>query len=220
MLRMNALLEKDRVLVSEIPGTTRDVVHDEIYLDNILVKFLDTAGIRYSGDHLEQEGVKRAKKLYREADVILMVFDLSAPFSEEDQYLLQMAKKQPNKIIFVGNKIDLGKSSENSGFINNDFIEISAKKKKNIKKIKEAIKRKIHYSPTNELFLNNERQYKKLKEIQKAIKSARKALKEQIGHEFVSMELRQVIDILSELTGDVTNEDILNNIFSQFCIGK
>ena len=219
---MNALLEKDRVLVSEIPGTTRDVIHDEIFLDNILVKFLDTAGIRYSGDHLEQEGVKRAKKLYREADIILMVFDLSQPFSEEDFDLLKLAKKYAKKTILVGNKIDLGKNPSNKKFFEEDeqLIEISAKKKKNIAQIKKAIKDKIHYSDTNELFLNNERQYKKLKEIRKAIGSARKALKNNLGHEFVSMELRQIIDILAELTGEVTNEDILNNIFSQFCIGK
>ncbi len=217
---MNTLLEKDRVLVSEIPGTTRDVIHDEIYLDNILVKFLDTAGIRYSGDYLEQEGVKRAKKLYKEADIILMVFDVSEPFTEEDQYLLQIAKQYSGKIIFVGNKIDLGKSPQNAEVVDHNWVEISAKKKKNIAKIKEAIKRKIHLTSKNELFINNERQYKKLKEIKKAVKNARKALKEQIGHEFVSMELRQVIDILSELNGEVTNEDILNNIFSQFCIGK
>ncbi len=216
---MNALLKKDRVMVSEIPGTTRDIVHDEIYFNNILIKFLDTAGIRTSGDKIEQEGVRRAKKLYKKADIILMVFDISNYFSKEDNYILKIAKKYEEKIIFIGNKYDLGIKKENR-FDNNKWIYISAKKNINIQKIKDTIIKKIHYNESNELFLNNERQYKKLKEIKETITKAKKVLKSHLGYEFVSMELRQIIDILSELTGEITNEDILNNIFSQFCIGK
>ena len=217
---MNAILKKERVLVSDIPGTTRDIVHDEIYLDNILVQFMDSAGIRYSADQLEKEGVRRAKNLYRQADVILMVFDLSEPFDEEDRYLLKTAEKYKEKIIFVGNKIDLGKVVSNDRFINSKWIEISAKKKKNISRILKAIKEKIHYSDTDHLFLSNERQYRKLREIKKGIQSARKALDKKLGYEFVSVELREIINVLAELTGEITNEDILNNIFSHFCIGK
>ncbi len=217
---MNALLERDRVLVSEIPGTTRDVVHDEIYLDNILVKFLDTAGIRYSGDSIEQEGVKRAKQLYRESDIIIMLFDVSQELDKEDFYLLEIAKRYDDKIIFVGNKTDIGFIEDNEKYFNEPLIKISAKHKNNINLIKEKIKNKIHLSEDEDVFINNERQLQVLKDAQKGLKRTKKVLKDRVGHEFVAMELKQVVDSLSVLTGEITNEDILNNIFSNFCIGK
>ncbi len=217
---MNALLEKDRVLVSDIPGTTRDIIHDEIYLDNILIKFMDTAGIRFSHDRLEQEGVKRAKELYTEADFILMLFDVSKEFTEEDRHLFDLAKKYKDKVIFVGNKIDLKIHPRNKSIINKNFILISAKKKTNIKEIKETIKEKLKAVEIESTFINTERQYNKLKAVLDSIQKAKKTLKENIGHEFVAMEIREVIHDLGELTGEITNEDILNNIFSNFCIGK
>ncbi len=217
---MNALLRRERVLVSEIPGTTRDVVHDEIYLDNILIKFMDSAGIRYSADFLEKEGIRRAKQLYKEADIILMVFDISKPFTEEDHYLFNISKKYIDKIIFIGNKIDLGKDNRNIQYRDQEWIDISAKKRKNITEVEKAIQKKIRHTETDELFLNNERQYKKLKEIKKGIRNAKRALNKKLGHEFVSLELREIVHLMAELTGEITNEDILNNIFSQFCIGK
>lgn len=217
---MNALLEKDRVLVSDIPGTTRDIIHDEIYLDNILIKFMDTAGIRFSHDRLEQEGVKRAKELYTEADFILMLFDVSKEFTEEDRHLFDLAKKYKDKVIFVGNKIDLKIHPENKTIIDKNFILISAKKKTNIKEIKETIKEKLKAVEIESTFINTERQYNKLKAVLDNIQKAKKTLKENIGHEFVAMEIREVIHDLGELTGEITNEDILNNIFSNFCIGK
>jgi tRNA modification GTPase len=217
---MNALLEKDRVLVSDIPGTTRDIIHDEIYLDNILIKFMDTAGIRFSHDKLEQEGVKRAKELYTEADFILMLFDVSSEFTEEDRHLFELAQKYKEKVIFVGNKIDLRIHPGNKRTIDENFILISAKKKTNIEQIKETIKEKLKTVEIESTFINTERQYNKLKAVLDSIRKAKKTLKENIGHEFVAMEIREVIHDLGELTGEITNEDVLNNIFSNFCIGK
>jgi len=217
---MNALLEKDRVLVSDIPGTTRDIIHDEIYLDNILIKFMDTAGIRFSHDKLEQEGVKRAKELYTEADFILMLFDVSSEFTEEDRHLFELAQKYKEKVIFVGNKIDLRIHPGNKRTMDENFILISAKKKTNIEQIKETIKEKLKTVEIESTFINTERQYNKLKTVLDSIWKAKKTLKENIGHEFVAMEIREVIHDLGELTGEITNEDVLNNIFSNFCIGK
>ncbi len=217
---MNALLEKDRVLVSDIPGTTRDIIHDEIYLDNILIKFMDTAGIRFSHDKLEQEGVKRAKELYTEADFILMLFDVSSEFTEEDRHLFELAQKYKEKVIFVGNKIDLRIHPGNKRTMDENFILISAKKKTNIEQIKETIKEKLKTVEIESTFINTERQYNKLKAVLDSIRKAKKTLKENIGHEFVAMEIREVIHDLGELTGEITNEDVLNNIFSNFCIGK
>ena len=217
---MNALLEKDRVLVSDIPGTTRDIIHDEIYLDNILIKFMDTAGIRFSHDKLEQEGVKRAKELYTEADFILMLFDVSSEFTEEDRHLFELAQKYKEKVIFVGNKIDLRIHPGNKRTMDENFILISAKKKTNIEQIKETIKEKLKTVEIESTFINTERQYNKLKAVLDSIRKVKKTLKENIGHEFVAMEIREVIHDLGELTGEITNEDVLNNIFSNFCIGK
>ncbi|WP_456409132.1 tRNA uridine-5-carboxymethylaminomethyl(34) synthesis GTPase MnmE, partial [Caldithrix abyssi] len=124
---MNALLEKDRVLVSDIPGTTRDFVHDEIYLENVLVKFIDTAGIRISDDRLEKEGIKRAEKLFSDVDLILFLFDASQPLDDEDFYLIKKLKDFKEKVVFVGNKIDLNFLEENKRYLaERPLLRISA----------------------------------------------------------------------------------------------
>ncbi len=218
---MNALLEKDRVLVSEIPGTTRDFIHDEIYLENVLVKFIDTAGIRPSSDILEKEGIKRAKSLFKESDLILCVIDASKPLTEEDVYLIKELKPFNEKLIFIANKIDLGINSETIKELQSQrLIEISAKEQININLIKEEIKKIIKKTDTQEVILNSERQYQLLKRAYQNLKKSKKTVLDKIGHEFVAMELREVANYLSELTGEITNEEILNNIFSHFCIGK
>ncbi len=217
---MNALLEQDRVLVSEIPGTTRDFVHDEIYIDDVLVKFIDSAGIRDTEDILEKEGVKRAERLFEEVDQIILMFDFSSPFDKDDQVLIKKIAPFRDKVIFVANKIDLGYHSENEAIIKKSPIKVSAKNKENIEKIKNEIKKRLQLGEGEETFINNERQYHLIKQAINDLKKATESLKQKIGHEFVSMELREAVTALSELTGEITNEEILNNIFSHFCIGK
>ncbi|WP_457565974.1 tRNA uridine-5-carboxymethylaminomethyl(34) synthesis GTPase MnmE [Caldithrix abyssi] len=218
---MNALLEKDRVLVSDIPGTTRDFVHDEIYLENVLVKFIDTAGIRISDDRLEKEGIKRAEKLFSDVDLILFLFDASQPLDDEDFYLIKKLKDFKEKVVFVGNKIDLNFLEENKQYLaERPLLKISAKNRTNIESIKNQIKKIIHKTDTQQVIINNERQYGLLKKAKEELKRAKNTLTQKTGHEFVAMELREVVNLLSELTGEITNEDILNNIFVNFCIGK
>jgi len=149
-----------------------------------------------------------------------MIFDVSQELDKEDFYLLELAKKYDDKIIFVGNKTDIGFIETNEKYFNEPIIKISAKHKKNINLIKEKIKNKIHLSEDEDVFINNERQLQVLKDARKGLKRTKKVLKDRVGHEFVAMELKQVVDSLSSLTGEITNEDILNNIFSSFCIGK
>ncbi len=217
---MNALLEQDRVLVSEIPGTTRDFVHDEIYIDDVLVKFIDSAGIRDTEDVLEKEGVKRAERLFEEVDQIILMFDFSAPLDEDDQVLIKKIAPFRDKVIFVANKIDLGYQSDNEAILKESPIKISAKNKENIETIKKEIKNRLHLDEGEETLINNERQYYLIRQAINDLKKATESLKQKIGHEFVSMELREAVTALSELTGEITNEEILNNIFSHFCIGK
>ncbi|MHB2154298.1 tRNA uridine-5-carboxymethylaminomethyl(34) synthesis GTPase MnmE [Calditrichota bacterium GD2] len=218
---MNALLEKDRVLVSDIPGTTRDFVHDEIYLENVLVKFIDTAGIRISDDKLEKEGIKRAEKLFSDVDLILFLFDASQPLDDEDFYLIKKLKDFKEKVVFVGNKIDLNFLEENKQYLaERPLLKISAKNRINIESIKDQIKKIIHKTDTQQVIISNERQYGLLKKAREELKRAKNTLTQKTGHEFVAMELREVVDLLSEITGEITNEDILNNIFANFCIGK
>ena len=218
---MNALLEKDRVLVSEIPGTTRDFVHDEIYLENVLVKFIDTAGIRISSDEIEKEGIRRAEQLFDEVDLILFLFDASRTLDREDFYLIDRLKDFKEKVRYLANKIDLAFLEENLKHLNDrPLIKISAKEKINIEQIKNEIKNLIHTTDKQEVIVNNERQYQLLKQAKQRLLEAKRTLQKQVGHEFVAMELREVINLLLEITGEITNEDILKNIFSHFCIGK
>ncbi len=224
---MNALLEKDRVIVSHIPGTTRDIIHEDIILEDTLVRFIDTAGIRITDDHIEASGVDRVKKLIDKVDIVLALFDLAEGISIENKELLnRLIKDKGEDVIIIGNKIDKKIKKETIDFINsfsNNKILVSAKLSENINQLRSAIsfhiKREIQNEP-DELILTNKRHHNILLEIKEKIITTRDSFSHNPGHEFIAADLREIINKLSEITGEITTDDILNNIFSSFCIGK
>lgn len=224
---MNALLGKNRVIVSHIPGTTRDLVHEDIIFEDVLVRLIDTAGLRLADDEIEREGVARAKEFIDSAAIILMLVDVSEKIEKEDRQIIdEFLLHKKEKTLLVSNKIDkkINKSSEEyiEG-LSFKRIDISAKNEINIEGLKNVIYSRIKdqgKSESEEIVISNKRQYEILKRVKKLLTENRKSFLNKTGYEFIAADIRMTIDSLSEITGEITTDDILNNIFSNFCIGK
>lgn len=224
---MNTILGHNRMIVSSVPGTTRDTVHEDIMLNDILVRFIDSAGIRLTEDVVESEGVERARNLFNRASAILLLIDLSEPPSAEDWNLLKMTKSfYPEKTVILGNKCDLPVNKNTAEALSDhaeNVINISAKQDKNIEKLKKRLTSQFLSSADQrgeDIFITNERQYRALVSTQEGLDRAGHSLDSKAGNEFVAFDLREAIQHLSEITGEITSDDILNNIFLNFCIGK
>lgn len=214
---LNYLLKESRAIVSHIPGTTRDVIREEITIDGILFRLFDTAGIRDSDDLIEIEGVKRSNEAIIQADIILLVSDVEQGYSTEIFEQLCKLGVQ-NKTIKVINKIDL-----NNEKLFPESVKISALTGLGIETLLEELKEKaigtISYSERSAV-VTNIRHYNCLKSAVENLSNAHSSIENGLSGEFIAVDLRAAINSIGEIIGEVTSEDLLNNIFSQFCIGK
>lgn len=224
---MNALLGTDRVIVSSSPGTTRDYIQEDIMLDNTLVRLIDTAGIHKTNNSIEADGIEKTKVFFEKADVIFLLVDMSQPFLYEDISLIKtISSIYQEKLILVGNKSDLPKCEDNINYLkthNIEAINISALHGTNVQELKNQIIRKLTQSSNSlpeEFMITNERHKNALDKIKTALSSVFQSIENNTGYEFIAVDIRTAIEHLSELTGEISTEDILNNIFSNFCIGK
>lgn len=217
---MNALLDKERAIVSEIPGTTRDVLEDYLRLNGLNFRLLDTAGIRFTDELIEKEGIRRSKQALLEADLILLVLDASKGVKEEDRILMEELPKE--KTLAVWNKIDL----KNGKLPELDFahsVEVSALKKSGLEELKKAIDALIWKNgppSCEEIILTNVRHKEALGKSIEALQATVKGLKTDISPEFLTMDIRSGLSELGKIIGTNISEDILSAIFSKFCIGK
>ena len=222
---LNAILNEERAIVSEYAGTTRDTIEEYVNIDGISLKLIDTAGIRKTDDKIEEIGVKRALKLSEDADLIIAIFDGSKELDDEDLEILKIIKNK--KSIILLNKKDLGdlKLEENE-YIKNNFknvIKISAKNGEGIENIYKKISEMFN---TNEIKMNDGVIITNLRhknQIEKALKSVNEALESNekgLPIDIVSIPIIQVLHDLSSITGEDVSEDIINEIFSKFCLGK
>lgn len=214
---LNYILKESRAIVSEVPGTTRDVIREEVSIDGILFRLYDTAGIRLTDDTVEKEGVERSRSAVENADVVIFINDVLYGYSEElYNELINLTDKE--KIINVLNKIDLNKNIN----IKSD-VRISAISGKGIEDLFKLLKIKSigskNYTEKNAI-VSNVRHYNALKMAKTSLENANKSMINKMSGEFVSVDLRLAEDQLGEVIGKVTTDDILNNIFSKFCIGK
>lgn len=214
---LNYILKESRAIVSHIPGTTRDVIREEVSVEGILIKLYDTAGIRSSDDEIEKEGVRRSREAVKNADIIMFVGDVEQGFS--NQLLEEIVNLNKSGIMFrVLNKIDLDVNSE----LHSD-VNISAKTGHGVDKL---LKKVSNIAIGNSSFsektaiVSNLRHYNCLKLAKNNLMSAKESIAQKMSGEFVSVDLRNAEQSLAEIIGDVTSDDILNNIFSKFCIGK
>ncbi len=219
---LNALLNEERAIVSDIPGTTRDVIEDEMILDGIAFRFMDTAGLRDTSDTIEAIGVSRTRESMKKAALILYLFDLSSTSLTEIAAEEAEVKAMGIPYIKVGNKVDAASPELVKKIENQDFVLIAASSQKNLDALKEAIlnRVKVNTVKQGDVLVTNLRHFQKLTETQDALTRVLQGLDTGITGDFLAMDIRQSLHHLGEITGQITSEDLLANIFSKFCIGK
>ncbi len=214
---LNYLLKEARAIVSEIPGTTRDVIREELSIDGILFRLYDTAGIRSTEDTIEKEGVLRSREAVKNADLVLFMNDVNTGFSA-DMYQEILELSASKRILKVVNKIDLLK--ENDPRFD---VGISAKTGEGIEELFRRLKQKAlgtsSYTEKTAI-ISNLRHFNALQNASDHLKNAKKSINEKLTGEFISVDLRNAESSLNEIIGKITSDDILNNIFMKFCIGK
>jgi len=210
----NRLLEQDRAIVTDIPGTTRDLVSEVAAIHGIPVRFVDTAGIRSGQDVVETLGIERSYQAMADADVTLVVVDLASPVEPGDLALMERARSH-GRWILVGNKADLPRAAE----LARDVIPVSALTGEGIERLREAIAPMASHEQDSG-FITSIRHAQLLRESIEALRQARKAAEFGIPHEMLLLDLYAALRPLDAITGATTADDILNRIFSTFCIGK
>ena len=218
---LNAILQRERAIVSDIPGTTRDTIEDTFTLNGTLFRFIDTAGIRESDDAIERLGIERSLDSLRRAAVILWIFDARETperVQSEIDNISSSVKVDGKKIILVGNKKDLvADKSEELG----NTVFISAKQGENLGSVLSEIDRFVIENGIRDAsLLANSRHQALLNGIAAAAERAQEGLRNGLSADLVAEDVRMALHDLGELTGTVTTDDILNNIFGKFCIGK
>ncbi|SHE87808.1 tRNA uridine-5-carboxymethylaminomethyl(34) synthesis GTPase MnmE [Clostridium fallax] len=218
---LNALLSEKRAIVTDIPGTTRDVIEEYINLDGIPVKLVDTAGIRETEDVVEKIGVERSKEKIEEADLIVFMVDTSRPLNEEDRDIINYIKNR--KYIVLLNKVDLDKKVDDKDLDNlHNKIEISAKTGYGIKDLKEKIKDMFFNGniDTESVYVTNTRHKQALYRAKENVEEAIIRVKNDEFLDLISIYVTSGLRALGEITGSELEEDLVNKIFLEFCCGK
>ncbi|RXI40641.1 tRNA uridine-5-carboxymethylaminomethyl(34) synthesis GTPase MnmE [Clostridium tetani] len=220
---LNALLSEKRAIVTEIPGTTRDVIEEYINLEGIPIKIIDTAGIRETEDLVEKIGVERSKEKINEADLVILVLDSSNKLNDEDYEIIEYIKDK--KYITLLNKSDL-ESKINKSDLEDlklyNIIEISAKMGFGLQDLKEYIKDLFFKGDiqTDSIIITNTRHKEALIRAKESCNTALKALQNTLAIDLASIDIKNAWLSLGEITGDTLEEDIIDKIFSEFCLGK
>ncbi len=215
---LNGLLNENRAIVSDIPGTTRDTIEETLTIDRILYRFVDTAGIRNASDSIEKMGVEKTYEKIKSSSIVIYLYDVSNNNQEDAKKQLKELDDLDIPIVKIANKAD---QSTNSPINSNDLV-ISALNKEDILKLKETIssvfsKIKPDYEGT---IVSNARHFEALSNALNDIKKCEEGLQNQISGDLLAMDIRQALYHLGTITGEITNDELLGNIFANFCIGK
>lgn len=222
---LNALLNEDKAIVSDIHGTTRDVIEDTMIINGVTFRFIDTAGIRQTDDTIENLGIKRSFKALEQAEIVILMYDLQRHenfktfFQEVEPYL------KNKQVILAQNKCDLVDNiPSNSEFDKNNYhtIAISARQKINIDKLQKLLTEVTHIPSisTNDVIVTNLRHYEALTHALDAITRVEQGLISSLPSDLISQDLRECIFHLNDIIGEVTTDEVLGNIFEHFCVGK
>lgn len=222
---LNSLLNENRAIVSEIAGTTRDTIEEVLNIEGVLFRLIDTAGLRDSTlDQIERVGIERSYEKMQSADLILYLFDISDPIEEIMQWVVN-AQDKGFHFVLVANKIDLASPSllnQSKEVLPATALLISAKDKTNLAALKQVMLQEVldgELSQEN-IIVTNERHYQALQQVAKALEDTKRGIEEGLASDLVALEIRRCLQYLGEITGEITNEDQLDFIFSKFCIGK
>jgi len=220
---LNALLKQERSIVTSVAGTTRDTIEEIIDIKGIPIRIVDTAGIIEPRDLVEKKAVLRAKRYIALADLVILLFDGSQRLTSEDEILIRKLKKKT--VIAIINKIDLKQKIERQTIssIFRPLIEISAKKSQNINLLEDAVANLVYngrVTSSEPLLVSNLRHIRAIKEAQKLIAEALNSLDNKLSLEFIAQDLKDALLYLDDILGKRFSEDLLDKIFSEFCIGK
>ncbi|MBD0333130.1 MAG: tRNA uridine-5-carboxymethylaminomethyl(34) synthesis GTPase MnmE [Chitinophagaceae bacterium] len=222
---LNALLNEDRAIVSDIPGTTRDTIEEVINMDGILFRLIDTAGIRkHSKDVIESVGIEKTLQKMKQADIVVYLFDVNEMQPAELNTIEKELQHQQKSFLLAGNKIDImgeAESREKFSAISG-IVFISAKANLHTEVLKERmvdIVLKDNVQAEN-VVVTNARHYHALMEVDKSLTDIKKGLENKLPGDLLALDIRRCLHYLGEITGEVSNEDLLDYVFSKFCIGK
>lgn len=226
---MNVLVGKERAIVTDIPGTTRDALEEQVNLDGITLNIVDTAGIRKTEDMVEKIGVEKTKEYLEQADLIIYVVDASVDLDRNDQDILKILKNR--KVIVLLNKSDLSQVISEEYFrekiseyqLSLQILAISAKEQIGIKELKEIIQKMFFagaISSNEEIYITNIRQKTALQSALESLCLVRKSIEAGMPEDFYSIDLMSAYESLGKITGETVGEDLVNEIFAKFCMGK
>ncbi|MFN2440657.1 MAG: tRNA uridine-5-carboxymethylaminomethyl(34) synthesis GTPase MnmE [Chitinophagaceae bacterium] len=220
---LNVLLNEERAIVSHIPGTTRDTIEEVINIDDILFRLIDTAGIRSGvADEIETIGIKRSLQKKQDADIVIYLFDVEEMQVEELKQIKNEMKE--HNFLLVGNKMDVvdeqAAKEKFSGI--NEIIFISAKENIHVEAVKEKMVSMILQEnvKTENVIVTNARHYEALQQVNKSLIDIEEGMQNKLPGDLLALDIRRCLQYLGEITGEITNEDQLDYIFSKFCIGK
>lgn len=228
---LNSLLKEERAIVSNIAGTTRDTIEEVLHIKGHAFRLIDTAGLRETVDEIEAIGVKKAKEKVENANILVYLADAATEDFSEDIEMIQSLLREDLKLIICATKIDeviptkyetvedIFRSAISHEF---DFIKISAVENQNIQDLKNELSSYVEHLKTeeNNVIITNQRHFEALRKSMDAVHKVKEAISFQISTELLAYELRNALEHLGEISGEVTNDEVLGNIFSKFCIGK
>ena len=222
---LNSILGENRAIVTDIAGTTRDVIEEFVNIKGIPLKIVDTAGIRETEDVVEKIGVEKSRESFSTADLVIMVLDASRKLSEEDMEILESLKNK--KTVVLLNKMDLEPQIELEKieeFVNSeDIIKISALKHQGIEELQDKIEAMVYHGSvknSSNLMITNSRHKDALFKAYESINDAISAIEQRMPYDFIEVDFKNIWDYLGYINGDTVREDLLDTIFANFCIGK
>ena len=218
---LNKLIDEDKAIVTNTPGTTRDIVEGKILLNNILLNIIDTAGIRKTDDEIEQIGVEKSLSLIDKADLVIVVLNSNEELTKEDKDILEKVKDKP--VIVVLNKNDLEQNLNKEELSNYNIVSTNTNSYEGIKELTDEIIKlfnleKIESKDYN--YLTNARQISKAKEALEKLNDVEKGINEEIPIDMIEIDLKDIFDILGEIIGKTYSDEIIDNLFEKFCVGK
>ena len=222
---LNAILKEDRAIVTEFEGTTRDTIEEFVTINGIPLKLVDTAGIRKAKDEVEKIGIEKTKEMTKEAELVIAIFDSSEELTKEDMEILDLIKDK--KTIIVLNKSDLpSKTNENDvrlKKVSESIINISALNKKGIEGLYDEISKLFNLNEINldhEIVITNLRHKNLINKANGNVKKAKEALKQKMPLDIIAIFIKDILEDLGTITGEIATDDIIDEIFSKFCLGK
>ena len=221
---LNALLQENRAIVSSIAGTTRDTIEELLNIDGILFRLVDTAGIRNSIDEIEVIGIERTMEKMEKADVVLYMFDVNEESNNDLQEMENNLIAKSKSFLLIGNKVDDAGAIElaKKKFNSRNMLFLSAKHQFQLSELKQQLIHKVVSGAVNteNTIVTNARHFQSLQKVEVSIQSIKKGMEQRIPGDLLAIDIRQCLYQLGEITGEITNDDQLDFIFSKFCIGK